>query len=626
MQVWPTRAGAPLRAGAVAACLVLASVPATASAVGELEQKPAPAGCVSETLAGCTPARALTAPMDIAVSPDGGSVYTVAWESDSVAIFGRDPTTGELSQLPGQQGCVSLHGSDGACIDGVAPENPTAVAVSPDSESVYVTTGFGPLSGILIFDRDPVTGELRQKPGTSGCILDDFDPTICRDGFMLDQPIDVVVSPNGRFVYVLIQEGGVLSFARDPSTGELTQRQGPGACIVPYDPSGTCNVGRGLASGGFAISPDGTSLYVASFPEGDGGDLAILDIDPAGGSIEQKPGAEGCIADASYGAIPGCAPGTKTEGADKALVSPDGKSVYVGITDAGEGGVAVFDRAPNGALSQKPGTAGCVTSAGSGGACAAVPSLFGLVLAASPAGTSLYVGGGAINSLWIFDREPDGALALKPGTAGCIVEAASAGICRSVFAFAHPIAAAVSPDGASFYVASLGWNAIAVFDRAHVGEPSAPGTGGMQLGDRVAPRVLRFALRPSRFRVARRPTPVTARHAAAGSAFRLRLSERADLRIGIRRALPGRLVRGRCRAPSRTLLDRPRCTRWKKVGVLKRRDVAGGPVRLRFSGRIGRRALRRGHYRATVVATDDADNRSAPRRARFTVLRPHAPN
>ena len=623
MPVSLTRAGGPLRAGLVAASLVLVCVPATAGAVGELEQKPAPAGCLSETLTGCIPARALMAPTDIAVSPDGASVYTVAYESDGVAIFRRDPRTGELSQLPGQQGCVSLHGSDGACVDGVAPENPTAVAVSPDSKSVYVTTDFGPLAGILIFDRDPVTGELRQKPGTAGCILDDFDPAICRDGFMLEQPIDVLVSPNGRFVYVLRPEGGVLSFARDPLTGQLTQRQGPGACLVPYDPSGTCDIGRALASGGFGISPDGTSLYVASFPEGDGGDLAILDVDPAGGDIEQKPGTAGCIADVSYGDVPGCAPAPKTEGADKVLVSPDGKSVYVGIAHSEQDGVAVFDRDLAGGLSQKPGTAGCITSAGSGGACATVPSLLGLVLAASPSGTSLYVGGGGTNSLWIFDRAPTGALALKPGATGCIAEVAIAESCRDVFAAAYPTAAAVSPDGASFYLASMASNAIAVFDRAHAGEPSVPGAGGRE-ADRVAPRVLRFALRPSRFRVARRPTPVTARRVAAGSAFRLRISERANLRIAIRRALPGRLVKRRCRAPARTLLAQPRCTRWKKVGVLKRSDVAGGAIKLRFSGRIGRRPLQPGRHRARIVATDRAGNRSAPRRAGFTIVGPGA--
>jgi hypothetical protein len=244
----------------------------------------------------------------------------------------------------------------------------------------------------------------------------------------------------------------------------------------------------------------------------------------------------------------------------------------------------------------------------------------GLGASLSPAGTSLYAGGGATNSLWIFDREPGGALALKPGAAGCIAEVAIAESCRDVFALAYPIAAAVSPDGASFYVASPTSNAIAVFDRAHAGERSVPGTGGQETGDRVAPRVLRFALRPSRFRVARRPTPVTARHSAAGSAFRLRISERADLRIAIRRALPGRLVGGRCRPPSRSLPARPRCTRWKRVGVLRRSDVAGGAVKLRFSGRIGRRPLRPGRHRARIMATDDAGNRSAPRRTGFTIV------
>jgi hypothetical protein len=215
----------------------------------------------------------------------------------------------------------------------------------------------------------------------------------------------------------------------------------------------------------------------------------------------------------------------------------------------------------------------------------------------------VYVGGGATNSLWIFDRDLDGALALKPGTAGCIADPAVGESCRGVFAVAHPIAAAVSPDGASFYVASLASNAIAVFDRAHEGEVSVPGTGGTELGDRVAPRILRFALRPRRFRVGRRPTPVTARHSAVGSSFRVRVSERADLRIVIRRALPRR-------------------HRWKRVGVLKRSDVARGAVRLRFSGRIGRRPLKPGRYRARIVATDDAGNRSAPRRADFTIVRP----
>ena len=45
-----------------------------------------------------------------------------------------------------------------------------------------------------------------------------------------------------------------------------------------------------------------------------------------------------------------------------------------------------------------------------------------------------------------------------------------------------------------------------------------------------------------------------------------------------------------------------------------------GANRLKFSGRIGRRALKRGRYRAVITATDAAGNRSAPRRVKFRIV------
>jgi hypothetical protein len=44
-------------------------------------------------------------------------------------------------------------------------------------------------------------------------------------------------------------------------------------------------------------------------------------------------------------------------------------------------------------------------------------------------------------------------------------------------------------------------------------------------------------------------------------------------------------------------------------------------VRTRFSGRIGRRKLAPGRYRATLGATDAAGNRAAVRRVSFTIVR-----
>ena len=61
-----------------------------------------------------------------------------------------------------------------------------------------------------------------------------------------------------------------------------------------------------------------------------------------------------------------------------------------------------------------------------------------------------------------------------------------------------------------------------------------------------------------------------------------------------------------------------RCFRYTTVGTL-RRSGAKGLNRIRFTGRIGKHALRPGSYRAVISATDAASNRSAPHRARFRV-------
>jgi hypothetical protein len=112
----------------------------------------------------------------------------------------------------------------------------------------------------------------------------------------------------------------------------------------------------------------------------------------------------------------------------------------------------------------------------------------------------------------------------------------------------------------------------------------------------------------------RRPTP-------AGSAFRFRLSERANVVIKIERALAGRRVGRQCRPPSRRLRKRRPCTRYRASGSLTRRNRATGRNVVRFSGRIGIKALPRGRHRVTVSATDTAGNRSKPKRTSFTIVR-----
>jgi hypothetical protein len=61
--------------------------------------------------------------------------------------------------------------------------------------------------------------------------------------------------------------------------------------------------------------------------------------------------------------------------------------------------------------------------------------------------------------------------------------------------------------------------------------------------------------------------------------------------------------------------------RCSHAGTLTRRGRPAGHNTIPFSGRIGRRALTPRDYRATVIATDPAGNRSAPRRATFAIAR-----
>jgi DNA-binding beta-propeller fold protein YncE len=104
--------------------------------------------------------------------------------------------------------------------------------------------------------------------------------------------------------------------------------------------------------------------------------------------------------------------------------------------------------------------------------------------------------------------------------------------------------------------------------------------------------------------------------------FRYGLSEAAAVSIRIERALPGRRVRGSCRAPGRRKVSRrARCTRWRLTIVLRRQAAAGANAQ-RFSCRVRGRRLVPGRYRATAEATDGVGNRSLPKTIRLRVVSP----
>jgi DNA-binding beta-propeller fold protein YncE len=85
------------------------------------------------------------------VSPDGNNVYVAALNSDAVAVFSRDGTTGVLTQLSGLDGCISETGTGGNCADGNALDGVRDVKVSPDGINVYVGSFIS--SSVSVFMR-----------------------------------------------------------------------------------------------------------------------------------------------------------------------------------------------------------------------------------------------------------------------------------------------------------------------------------------------------------------------------------------------------------------------------------------------------------------------------------------
>lgn len=92
---------------------------------GVLEKQP------GETIQGIEAANAegLDGAMDVKVSPDGEYVYATGYVSDAVAVFGRNPADGALSQVQ-----VLYPFFDLPALDGVRE-----IGLSPDGTAVYVT-------------------------------------------------------------------------------------------------------------------------------------------------------------------------------------------------------------------------------------------------------------------------------------------------------------------------------------------------------------------------------------------------------------------------------------------------------------------------------------------------------
>ncbi len=142
-----------------------------------------------------------------------------------------------------------------------------------------------------------------------------------------------------------------------------------------------------------------------------------------------------------------------------------------------------------------------------------------------------------------------------------------------------------------------------------------------------APRISGARLTHKRFRVSSHATAVSAathkpKRPPLGTRFRFTLSASAKAQIAITHSAGGLRAGRRCLAPTAKLrrAHAKHCTRTLTNGTLTRKHLASGARSVPFTGRIGHRALKPGHYRATIAASNAAGKARTVRLA-FTVTR-----
>ena len=265
----------------------------------------------------------LAAPRDLEISADGQFVYVAAESDDALNVFARNAISGNLSFVQFQHEGDADPSAEGGTVRGL--DGALALALSPDGAHLHVVGGSG--DSLAVYGRNAGTGRLHFVEAERNGIDDasDAGATVVS----LDDPSDVVVSPDGVQVYVSVRaSGAVTRFDRTAGTGRVS--------FVGAAVDGAAGVDGIAGAASLALSPDGAHLYVAG-----AGDNAVALFDRAGdGALTWRK-----LLRKGDANLPGLG------GARAVRVAPDGKQVFaVGFSDDS---FVVFARGANGDLVPK---------------------------------------------------------------------------------------------------------------------------------------------------------------------------------------------------------------------------------------------------------------------------------
>jgi 6-phosphogluconolactonase (cycloisomerase 2 family) len=403
---------------------------------------------------------------------------------------------GSLAPLAEPAGCLAETGRGGKCIAATGLDVALDVEVSPDGQNVYA------------FGRETVSSYARHADGTLtpiNCVSEDTTYGQCAKATGLEGGDEIgflggelIVSPDGRHVYVYNDTRTQIVVFERRSDGSLAQVDGPGKCLGYDDFGGECTqIPFFHTARDIELSGDGRHMYVA-VPWYDL--VIILQRDAQTGYLSLSAvDVERCLSATQ----PGCKPvsDVRIKQPVGLAISPDDRFVYIssnGQDPTTRDVLASFSRnATSGELSPVAGQGGCVSPSGSGGECLLAPianSLGGLT--PSPDGRNVYASGrgrietdpqsgefgGSVESDFNWGRlddssaiSPDGRFVYSEGQAFGV--AASGDVLRLDWATdqvlpdfnSRPGPMAISPDGRNVYAvltdSRYGESMVRIFNR-----------------------------------------------------------------------------------------------------------------------------------------------------------------
>ena len=496
-------------AAGLAAALVVPGVAVASGPQGSVRQVAGKDGCYTvdgssgSGVGTCRNIRGGDGSTSILISPDGRSAYLVGYGNGTtvvpvLSVFRRDPRSGVLRQLTGKAACFSRDGSSedgpGTCTKArdLDTGDAQSLAISADGRFLYVasqyTVSSSNIGGIAIFARSLRGGGLHQLKGKEGCVTatgSSLDgPGTCAVCRELDSVSNVHITPDQKYLYASVYDGqphsGIAIFRRDSRNGTLHQLKGQDGCVTDNGTtgqSGLSHVCRAMPNIGapwdiatpgnlFAYVPDKVDNLVQAFRRDRHGGLVAL------------TGRHACVSDTGSSPLgPNtCVHGRGLFDVERAVLSANNRFLYTN-SYLPPAPIAVLNLNPKtGALSQRSGTAACLSADGTSGDTAG-PCRKGRGLSGgyagvlAPSGRTLYFAEYSSGAMVIFGLSPKtGAISQLTGLLGCVSATGASndgpGTCRKARALRGAYKVAVASGGRDIYVASYFGNGAAFFHAA----------------------------------------------------------------------------------------------------------------------------------------------------------------